>query len=411
MKTNLTINPERLWDTLMDTAKFGATPKGGVRRLALSAEDKQVRDWFKAACEDAGFTLGLDTMGNMYATRPGTDPNATPIALGSHLDTQPTGGKFDGILGVLAGLEALRTLVDAGYETRHPITLVNWTNEEGARFAPGMTGSGVYSNEMQEADMLALADPIGGVFGEELEKIGYKGTEPTGARKFAAFVELHIEQGPILEKEELQIGIVEGGQGLFWFDVTITGRDSHAGTTPMDYRRDAQMAQAELALAIEEIALANPPGVGTVGVTAVLPGSRNTVPGLCTMSAELRHPDGDTLTAMTAALDAKVAEIEAKRPVKIEFTMRWRKDPVKFDARVVEAIAGAVEKHGFTSKRMISGAGHDSYFVATTCPTAMIFVPCWEGISHNEEESATKEDCAAGTQVILDTIIALDQTL
>ncbi|UOM35289.1 Zn-dependent hydrolase [Acuticoccus sp. I52.16.1] len=412
MATNLTINSERLWDTLMDTAQYGATPKGGVRRLTLSDEDRMVRDWFTKACEAAGLTLAIDTMGNMFATRPGTDPNAPPIAVGSHLDTQPAGGKFDGILGVLAGLEAIRTLNDAGYQTTHPITLINWTNEEGARYAPGMSGSGVYSGELTYEQMMSSADKDGAVFGEELERIGYKGTEPVGERKFAAFVELHIEQGPILEAEEIQIGVVEGGQGLYWFDGTVAGRDSHAGTTPMTHRRDAMMALAELALAIEEIALANAPAaVGTMGEVAVLPGSRNTIPGTATFRAELRHPDGATLTAMAEALDAKIAEIAARRPVDITLDMRWRKDPVTFDPRVVEAVAAAVEKHGLTSKRMISGAGHDAFYVASLCPTGMIFIPCWEGISHNEEESATQVDCAAGAQVVLDTLVRLDETL
>ncbi len=412
MATNLTINPERLWDTMMDTAQYGATPKGGVRRLTLSDEDKQVRDWFTKACEDAGLTVTVDTMGNMYAVRPGTDPNAAPIAVGSHLDTQPAGGKFDGILGVMAGLEAIRTLNDAGYETVHPITLINWTNEEGARYAPGMSGSGVYAGEVGYDEMINSTDKTGAVFGEELARIGYRGAEAIGEREFAAFVELHIEQGPLLEAEEIQIGIVEGGQGLYWFDGTVTGRDSHAGTTPMTHRRDAMMALAELALAIEEIALANAPAaVGTVGEVAVLPGSRNTIPGTATFRAELRNPDGDTLTAMADALDAKIAEISGRRPVDITLDMKWRKNPVTFDTRVVEAVAAAVEKHGFSSKRMISGAGHDAFYVASRCPTGMIFIPCWEGISHNEEESATQADCAAGTQVVLDTLVRLDQTL
>ncbi|RAI00245.1 Zn-dependent hydrolase [Acuticoccus sediminis] len=413
MSTNLTINPERLWDTLMDTARFGATPKGGVKRLTLSDEDKLVREWFTSACEAAGLTVAVDQMGNMFATRPGANPDALPIAVGSHLDTQPAGGKFDGILGVLGGLEAIRTLNDAGYETSRPITLINWTNEEGARYAPAMSGSGVYSGEIGYDDMMARPDRDGIRFGDELKRIGYAGAETVGARRFAAFVELHIEQGPILEAEGKTIGVVEGGQGIYWFDGTVTGRDSHAGTTPMTHRRDAMMALAEAALAVEAIALENAPAaVGTMGEVAVLPGSRNTIPGLATFLGELRHPDGGTLTAMAEALDARIAEINARRsPVEIVLTRKWRKDPVAFDKRIVDAVRGAAEKHGYSNRPMISGAGHDAYYVADTCPTGMIFIPCWEGISHNEEESATQSDCAAGTQVILDTLLKLDQTL
>jgi N-carbamoyl-L-amino-acid hydrolase len=409
MATNLRINGERLWSTLMETAAFGATPKGGIRRLALSDEDRMVRDWFRAACERLGLEVSVDGIGNMFATRAGTDPSARAIAFGSHLDTQPAGGKFDGILGVLAGLEVMATLADAGYETAHPLTLVNWTNEEGARFAPAMMCSGVYAGELDAAPMMAGVDRDGRSFSGELERIGYRGREPVGERRFAAFVELHIEQGPILEMEQKTIGVVTGGQGLLWFDGTITGRDSHAGTTPMPLRRDAMAALAEVALAIEGIARAHgPAGVGTMGEAHVLPGSRNTIPGGATFKAEFRHPDGAELTAMEAELAARVAAIAAQRGVTIDVRRIWRKDPITFDAAVVDAVRGAAAKSGFPSREMISGAGHDAFYVAGTCPTGMIFIPCWEGISHNEEESATEGDCSAGAQVLLDAVLTLD---
>lgn len=408
MSTNLKINPERLWSTLMETARFGGTPKGGIKRLALSDEDKMVRDWFRDACEAAGLSVTVDGIGNMFATRPGTDPSLPAVAFGSHLDTQPAGGKFDGILGVLAGLEAIRTLADAGYETRHPLTLVNWTNEEGARFAPAMMCSGVYAGELDGAAMMAGVDREGASFGGELKRIGYQGEEAVGERRFAAFVELHIEQGPLLEASQEVIGVVTGGQGLLWFDGTITGRDSHAGTTPMKMRRDAMNALAEIALAIEAIANENgPAGVGTMGEAHVLPGSRNTIPGAATFKAEFRHPDGATLTRMEAALAARIKEIEAARSVSVDVQRIWRKDPVVFAPEVVDAVETAAKATGLPWRRMISGAGHDAFYLASTCPTGMIFIPCWEGISHNEEESATEADCGAGAQVLLDTILKL----
>jgi len=406
MTQNLRIDGERLWGSLMETAAFGALPKGGIRRLALSDEDKMVRDWFRAACEDAGLTVTVDGVGNMFATRPGTRPDAAAVAFGSHLDTQPAGGKFDGILGVLAGLEAIRTLNDAGYVTEHPLTLANFTNEEGARFSPAMMCSGVYSRDLEAAPVLASIDNEGRTFGEELARIGYAGDEEIGARRFHAFVELHIEQGPLLEAAEETIGIVTGGQGLLWFDGTITGQDSHAGTTPMTLRRDAMTALAAVALAVEDVARQHgPAGVGTIGEVHVLPGSRNTIPGTATFKAEFRHPDNDALGAMETMMAARIAAIAAERGVGIETRRSFRKDPTVFDPMVVDAIAAAAKD--FPHRRMISGAGHDAFYVASTCPTAMIFVPCKDGISHNELESATPADCAAGAQVLLDTVLRL----
>lgn len=411
MSTNLRINPERLWSTLMESARFGATPKGGIRRLALSDEDKAVRDWFRQACEAAGLTVSVDGIGNMFAVREGSDVSRAPIAFGSHLDTQPAGGKFDGILGVLAGLEAIRTMNEAGYTTNAPLVLVNWTNEEGARFAPAMMCSGVYAGEIDAEPMLAGVDNDGRVFSEELERIGYRGEETVGERRFGHFIELHIEQGPILEAQEQVIGVVAGGQGILWFDGTILGRDSHAGTTPMPMRRDALAALSEITLAVEKIAkLHGPEGVGTVGEAHVMPGSRNTIPGTVTFKAEFRHPDGEHLTDMERELAAIAEDIAERRSASIDIRRIWRKDPLEFDPAIVAAVEKAARTNNVPYRKMISGAGHDAFYVASTCPTGMIFIPCAGGISHNEEESATQADCGAGAQVLLDTILEIDRS-
>ena len=407
-RTNLTIDPDRLWGTLMETAEIGGTPKGGICRLTLTEEDRRVRDWFAAAVRAAGLELGIDQMGTMYATRPGRDPSRKPIAMGSHLDTQPTGGKFDGILGVLAGLEVMRTLNDAGIETEAPITLVNWTNEEGARFAPGMVASGVYAGEVDQAWAMEREDAEGIKFGDALDAIGYRGTEPVGRRRFGAMVELHIEQGPILELEDKTIGVVTAAKGSIWADCKVSGRESHAGSTPMNVRHDALMAFAEFALAVERIARENgPDGVATIGVVQTLPASRNTIPGEVRFTLDYRHPDTAALERMTAAIDEAADAIQAGRKVEIAIDRFWNKPPIAFD----ESICGAVQKSaaelGYPYRTITSGAGHDAVLTASVVPTAMIFVPCKDGISHNEAESATREDCAAGANVLLRTVLQL----
>lgn len=410
MATNLAIDEARLWSTIMETAAYGATAKGGIRRLALSDEDRAVRDWLAARCAELGLALVVDRMGNMFAVRPGRDPTRAPIAFGSHLDTQPAGGKFDGILGVLAGLEVMRTLADAGYETGAPLCLVNWTNEEGARFAPAMMSSGVWAGELDAEAALAARDAEGRAFGEELDRIGYAGETPIGGVALGAFLELHIEQGPVLEAEGLTVGVVTGGQGILWYDGTVVGRDSHAGTTPMSMRRDAMAALSELTLAVERIAVYNgPAGVGTVGEVRVGPGSRNTIPGSATFRGEFRHPDGETLKAMEAHLMAEAAEIAERRGVSIDVRRIWLKEPVAFHPHCVSAVEGAAAAAGYGHRRMISGAGHDAFYTAGHCPTGMIFVPCKDGLSHNELEEAKREDCAAGAQVLLGAVLALDE--
>ncbi|MEP9380685.1 Zn-dependent hydrolase [Aquabacter sp. CN5-332] len=405
---NLRIDADRLWDTIMETARFGATPKGGVRRLTLSKEDGQVRDWFRAACEEAGLTVTVDTLGNMFALRPGQDMTKAPLGFGSHLDTQPTGGKFDGVLGTLAALEVVRTLNDAGIATEAPLCVCNWTNEEGSRFTPALMGSLAHVGDFTAEDILARRDAGVITVGEALDAIGYRGPATVGAQTFSGFVELHIEQGPILEAEGKTIGVVEHGQGIVWYDGRITGFESHAGSTPMHLRRDALATLSELVLAIEALAVQHGPNaVGTVGEAVIATPSRNVIPGEITFSTEFRSPDAGTLETLHQGLQAKIAEIAARRRVKIALDLIWRKEPTHFDPTVIAAVRGAAETLGLSNRPMISGAGHDAFSLAGIVPTAMIFVPCKDGVSHNELESAEKSDCAAGADVLLHTVLTL----
>ena len=405
---NLRIDGPRLWASLMETAAFGGTPAGGINRLTLSPEDGQVRDWFRAACEAAGLEVGVDALGTQYALRRGRDMSRKPVACGSHLDTQPTGGKFDGILGVLAGLEVMRSLNDAGIETEAPLLLVNWTNEEGSRFAPAMMASAAYAGDFTTQEILEKRDANGISVAEALDAIGCRGPEPVGARAIGAFVELHIEQGPILEAEGKTIGVVEGGQGIAWFDGTVTGFESHAGTTPMPRRRDALLGLAELALAVEGIAHDHAPSaVATMGEAVIGAPSRNVVPGLIRFTLDMRDPKSEVLDAMETALREAAAGIGARRNLSLEIERIWRKEPVPFDASLVAAVDAAAEALGHSRRRIVSGAGHDACNLAGRVPTTMIFVPCKDGVSHNESESATPADCAAGADVLLHTLLAL----
>ena len=404
---NLHINADRLWGDIHITAKFGGTPKGGVRRLTLGEEDRQVRDWFRAACEAAGCEVHIDALGSMFAVRPGRSKAKLAVGIGSHLDTQPTGGKFDGVLGVLAGLEVIRTLNDAGIETDAPICLVNWTNEEGSRFAPAMMASGAYAGDFTVDDILARKDSDGVTVAAALDTIGYRGGEPVGKRRLGAFVELHIEQGPILERENRTIGVVERGQGVLWYDGRIVGMEGHA-STPMDYRRDALAALAEIVLAAESIAKARAPNaVATVGEAVIASPSRNVVPGEIAFTMDMRSPDGAIMTALDAAIRGAIADVAVKRRVEIAFDNVWRKPPTIFDTHVVGAVEQAATALGYTHRRITSGAGHDACNLNAVMPTAMIFVPCKDGLSHNELEDATQSDCAAGANVLLHATLAL----
>jgi N-carbamoyl-L-amino-acid hydrolase len=406
--SNLQIDSARLWDTIHTTAKFGATPKGGVRRLTLSAEDRQVRDWFRDAVEAAGCELQIDALGNMFALRRGRDMSKPPVGLGSHLDTQPTGGKFDGVLGTLAALEVIRTLNDAGIETELPLCVVNWTNEEGSRFAPAMMGSAAYVGDFTVDDILSRKDAAGVSVAEALDSIGYRGDAAVGTQTFTGFVELHIEQGPILEAESKTIGVVDHGQGVLWYDGKITGFESHAGSTPMRLRRDALATLSEIVLAVEKIAIElGPNAVGTVGEAVIAAPSRNVIPGGIAFTIDSRSADAAVMDALDQRIRAAAADIAARRKVQVELDLVWRKEPTHFDKTLVEAVESATQALGYSHRRITSGAGHDSCNLNTRLPAAMIFVPCKDGVSHNELEDATQADCAAGANVLLHTVLSL----
>jgi len=406
--TNLQIDSARLWDTIHETAKFGATQKGGVRRLTLGPEDKQVRDWFRGACEAAGLEVQVDALGSMFALRKGRDMSKSPVGLGSHLDTQPTGGKFDGVLGTLAALEVVRTLNDAGIETETPICIVNWTNEEGSRFAPAMMASAAYVGAFTTDDIFSRRDTDGVTVGEALDAIGYRGDSPVGRQKFSSFVELHIEQGPILEAEGKTIGVVDSGQGVLWYDGRIVGFESHAGSTPMPLRRDALATLSEIVLAMEKIAIQHGPNaVGTVGEAVIAKPSRNVIPGEIAFTVDCRSADAAIMAALDRDLRAAVAEIAARRKVKVTLDLVWHKPPTHFDSKLVDAVEHAANSLGYSNRRITSGAGHDACNLNTVIPAAMVFVPCKDGVSHNELEDATQVDCAAGANVLMHTVLAL----
>ena len=406
--SNLQIDSARLWGTIHETAQFGATQKGGVRRLTLSAEDRQVRDWFREACERAGLEVRVDTLGSMFALRKGRDMTRAPVGLGSHLDTQPTGGKFDGVLGTLAALEVVRTLNDAGVETDAPLCIVNWTNEEGSRFAPAMMASAAYVGDFVTDDILSRKDAEGVTVAQALEGIGYRGNVPVGSQKLGCFVELHIEQGPILEAEHKTIGVVDSGQGVLWYDGRITGFESHAGSTPMPLRRDALATLSEIVLAMERIAKGHGPNaVGTIGEAVIAKPSRNVIPGEVAFTADCRSADEGIMYALDRDFRAAVAKIAARRNVEVKLDLIWRKPPTRFDAKLVDAVETAAGALGYSHRRITSGAGHDACNLNSKIPAAMVFVPCKDGVSHNELEDATQGDCAAGANVLMHTVLAL----
>ena len=408
---NLKIDPERLWDDLMVTAKIGGTPKGGICRLTLTDLDAQVRGWFKAQAETLGCAVTVDDMGAMFARRPGQRLDIPPIAMGSHLDTQPTGGKFDGALGVLAAMEALRALHRAGYETFAPIEVVNWTNEEGARFAPAMIASGVFAGVFTRDWACARQDRSGETFGAALDKIGYRGAERCGDHKLSAFFEVHIEQGPYLEAEGKDIGVVTGVQAMRWYEVTVVGQDTHAGTTPMPRRHDALLGAARMVEAVNAATRQFPSAVGTVGLLEVKPGSPNVVPGEVFFTIDMRDPDADVLDRMERAIAAAAESIAKELGLEIALKNIWTQPAVQFDAGCIAAVRAAAEASGFSTRDMMSGAGHDAAYVARVAPTSMIFVPCRDGISHNEAEFSSKEQCAAGAQVLLQAVLDYDRRL
>jgi N-carbamoyl-L-amino-acid hydrolase len=403
---NLKINGERLWDSLMEMAKIGPGVAGGNNRQTLTDEDGEGRALFQSWCEAAGCEMGLDQMGNMFAMRAGTDPDALPVYVGSHLDTQPTGGKFDGVLGVLGGLEVIRSLNDMGIKTKHPIVVTNFTNEEGTRFAPAMLSSGVFAGIHTQDWAYDREDAEGRKFGDELARIGWRGDEEVGARKMHAFFELHIEQGPILEAEGKDIGVVTHGQGLSWTQVTITGKDAHTGSTPMPMRRNAGLAMARVLEAVDEIAWSHAPhAVGAAGHIDVYPNSRNVIPGRVVFTVDFRSPELDVITDMENRLREEGDRIAEAMGVEIAYEKVGGFDPVKFDEGCVNAVRNAAERLGLSHLDIISGAGHDACWINRVAPTAMVMCPCVDGLSHNEAEEISPEWAAAGANVLFHAVL------
>ncbi len=406
-QTNQAIDGKRLWDSLMDMARFGATAKGGVKRLTLTDIDRQGRDYFRANCEAAGLTVRVDAIGNMFARRPGRDPNRLPVLFGSHLDSQPTGGKFDGALGVIAGLEVMRSLNDLGMVTEAPVELVNWTDEEGSRFGHSLMGSGVWAGIYTQEKAYALTDLEGVTVGEALKDIGYAGPEAAKPFPADAYFELHIEQGPILEAEGRQIGIVTGAQGQVWYDAVVTGQDSHAGTTPPSARRDALVATARIIdLVDRKMRARGNDGRGTVGRLNVLPNSCNVIPGEVRFSVEFRHPSDAEVEILASEFPSEAAAIAELSGCHLELTELFKIPAQPFDPSCVDLVRQASARLGYSSREIVSGAGHDAVYVARHVPSAMIFTPCKDGLSHNEAESIEPEEATAGCQVLFEAIVA-----
>jgi len=390
----------------MQLAKIGATPKGGVCRVALTEEDRQARDLFCTWAREAGCQIRIDAIGNIMARRPGRNPDAAPVMTGSHIDSQPLGGKFDGAFGVMAGLEVIRALNDAGIETEAPIDVVDWTDEEGARFAAGCIGSGVFAGIRELHQALALSDADAVNLEEALKAIGYKGPEAVGGYPVKAYFEAHIEQGPILESENLAIGAVVGAQGQRCFIMTVSGEDGHAGTLPMDKRRDAFIGAAKMAVALNELAtLYEPAAVITIGHVRVQPNSRNTVPGKTIFTIDSRHPESAVLKQMETDMLRICRDIAATDGLELSAEAVTRAEPVRFDDTCIEAVRVACRNRQIRFMDIHSGAGHDACKIAAVAPTGMIFVPCKGGISHNELESAKPGDLATGAQVLLDAML------
>jgi N-carbamoyl-L-amino-acid hydrolase len=404
---NLRVDGTRLWDSLMEMAKIGGTEKGGCNRQALTAVDAEGRALFQSWCERLGCSVSSDGLGSMFARREGTE-DLPPILIGSHLDTQPTGGKFDGILGVLAGLEVMRILHETGTRTRRPIEIVNWTNEEGCRFQPAMLASAVFAGLADHATTLDARDAQGVRLGDALSEIGLDASRPVGGKAVAAYLELHIEQGPILEAEGADLGFVVAGQGLRWYDVTVTGFESHAGSTPMPRRRDALLAALPIIEGIRDIAHAHAPAaVGTVGEMHLLPNSRNVIPGEVQFSVDIRHPESAVLAKMDEALRALVAKVAVETGLPIVLTDISHSEPIPFDAAILSIIREECTAMGLKGRDIVSGAGHDACNMARMVPSAMIFSPCKDGISHNEAEEITPAWAEAGANVLLRTALRL----
>lgn len=404
--SNVRINSQRLWDSLMEMAKIGGTPKGGCKRLTLTDLDKQGRELFRSWCEAEGCTVSVDEMGNMFALRAGAEPDLPPVLMGSHLDTQPTGGKFDGVLGVLGALEVIRSLNDLKIKTKHPIVVANWTNEEGSRYAPAMLCSGVFAGVYTKEFAYSRTDAEGLALGAELERIGFKGDRPVGGWPIHASFELHIEQGPILEDESIDVGVVTHGQGQRWYEIRLTGFESHAGSTPMPRRKDALLGAARIVELVNQIGLSKAPlAVSTVGMLNTYPNSRNVIPGEVFMTCEFRHPVDATLSEMDAKLKEGVEAICKTIGLTYDLKQVFYYAPVEFDKDCVAAVRRAAQHFGYSHRDIVSGAGHDACYLARVTPTSMIFTPCVDGVSHNESEDIKQDWSTAGANVLMHAVL------
>ncbi len=403
---NLRIDGKRLWDSLMDMARIGPGVAGGNNRQTLTDDDAKGRALFQSWCEAAGMTMGLDKMGTMFARREGTEPDALPVYIGSHLDTQPTGGKYDGVLGVLGGLEVIRSLNDMNIRTRHPIVVTNWTNEEGTRYAPAMLASGVFAGMHALDWAYGRVDAAGKSFGDELKRIGWVGDEEVGARRMHAMFELHIEQGPILEAEGKEIGVVTHGQGLWWLEITLTGKDAHTGSTPMNMRVNAGLGMARITERVHQIAMSHQPNaVGAIGQCNVYPNSRNVIPGKVVFTVDIRSPEQGKLDAMRAEVERAAHAVAAEQGLGCVIEAVGHFDPVTFDPTLVKTVRGAAERLGYSHMDIVSGAGHDACWINRVAPTVMIMCPCVDGLSHNEAEEISPQWAAAGTDVLLHAVL------
>lgn len=406
LSTALKVNGKRLWDSLIEMARIGATPRGGVCRLALTDLDKQARDLIVDWAKAAGCTVSVDRMGNVFMRRAGRDDTLPPVVTGSHADSQPTGGRFDGIYGVLGGLEVIRALNDHGIVTERPIETVIWTNEEGSRFAPAMVASGVFAGVFSLEYGLSRKDVDGKTIGDELSRIGYAGEQPCGGRPIHAAFELHIEQGPILESENKTIGVVTDAQGQRWYEIVLAGQEAHAGPTPMPRRRDALLGASRVVQLVNEIGLRHAPlACATVGMMQVHPNSRNVIPGRVLFTVDFRHPSDDVLARMDAELREGIAQIADAGRLDAQVEQIFYYAPVPFDATCVRSVRAAAEHFGYSHRDIVSGAGHDACYLAQVTPTSMIFVPCIDGISHNEVEDAKPEWIEAGANVLLHAML------
>jgi N-carbamoyl-L-amino-acid hydrolase len=403
---SLRVDGARLWSSLEQMAQIGATARGGVCRLALTDLDRAARDLFVQWARDAGCTVRVDRMGNIFARRAGRDVNAAPVLSGSHADSQPTGGRYDGIYGVLGALEVVRTLNDAGVVTERPLDVVIWTNEEGSRFAPAMIASGVFSGVYSLEYGLSRTDASGTTIGEALAQIEYDGAEPVGGFPVHSAYELHIEQGAILERAQRTIGVVTAGQGQRWYEITLEGVDAHAGTTPMDLRRDALVGAAHMIGFVESLGRSRAPhGRATVGMIEAKPNSRNTVPGKCFFTVEFRHPDANVLAELDLALRTELAALGERTGLAYKIEQIFDYAPVPFSPDCIESVRAAAQELGLSHMDIVSGAGHDACYLARVAPTGMIFIPCVDGLSHNEGEAITPEWAAAGANVLLHSIL------